>query len=113
MTKKVSIFIELNFRSEYLGKKEPIKISIQTSALEYLLGKQGSKGRDISYSSIKMAEYIMPCETELTIEQKRYIFGMRNRMLPISSNFPKKEINCKCYCRQTEDMKHIYESECS
>ena len=89
-----------------------IKISIQTSALEYLLGKQGSKGKDITYSKIKMAEYLLPCDTNLTIEQKRYVFGMRNRMLPIPSNFPSKEINCKCFCGQTEDMRHIYESGC-
>ena len=37
---------------------------------------------------------------------------MRNRMLPIPSNFPTKEIDWKCFCGQTEDMKHIYDSEC-
>ena len=59
-----------------------------------------------------MAEYLLPSDTNLTIEQKRYVFGMRNRMIPIPSNFPSKEINCKCFCGQIEDMRHIYESEC-
>ena len=59
-----------------------------------------------------MAEYLMPGDTKLTIEQKRNIFEMRNRMLPLPSNFPTKEIDCKCFCGQIEDMKHIYDSEC-
>ena len=37
---------------------------------------------------------------------------MKYRMLPIPSNFPTSEINCKCVCGQIEDMRHIYESEC-
>jgi hypothetical protein len=88
-----------------------IKISIQRSALEYLLGKQGSKGKDIIYSDIKMAEYLMPSNSNLTIEQKRYIFEMRNRMTPILSNFSSKEIISKCVCGLSETMEHIYKSQ--
>ena len=84
-----------------------IKISIRTCALEYLLGKQGSKGKNIIYSEIKMAEYLMP------ISQKRDIFEVRNRMLPIPNNFPSKDKYDKCVkCEHTEDMLHIYYSEC-
>ena len=90
-----------------------IKISIRSCALEYLLGKQGSKGMDIKYSEIKMAEYLMPNESNLTISQKQQIFEIRNRMLPIPQNFPSKEKYDKCVkCETTEDMLHIYYSEC-
>jgi hypothetical protein len=36
-----------------------------------LLGKQGSKGKDIMYSDIKMTEYILPNNSNPTIEHKR------------------------------------------
>ena len=68
-----------------------IKISIRACALEYLLGKQGSKGHDIIYSEIKMAEYLLPNDANQTISQKQDIFEVRNRMLPIRHNFPSKE----------------------
>ena len=89
-----------------------IKISIRSCALEYLLGKR-SKGKDIEYSEIKMAEYLMPNDSNLTISQKRDIFEVRNRMLPIPQNFPAEDKCDKCVkCEQTEDMLHIYYSEC-
>ena len=88
-----------------------IKKSIQISALVYLLGKQGSKGKDIVYSDIRMAEYLMPSSSNLTIEQKRYIFEMRNRMTPIPHNFSSsKEMDSNCVCGQSENMEHIYRS---
>jgi hypothetical protein len=78
-----------------------------------LLGKQESKGKDIIYSEIKMAEYLMPNGSNLTISQKRDIFEVRNRMLPIPNNFPSKDKYDKCVkCEHTEDMLHIYYSEC-
>ena len=90
-----------------------IKISIRTCALEYLLGKQGSKGKDILYSEIKMAEYLMPNDSNLNISQKQDTFEVRNRMLPIPHNFPSQEKYDNCVkCEHTEDMLHIYDSEC-
>ena len=46
----------------------------------------------------------------MTIEQKRNIFEIRNRMATIPANFPYKQKNKKhfCPCEQNEDMKHIY-----
>ena len=48
--------------------------SIQSSALQYLLGKQGSIGKEVIYSSIKVAEYMMPNYTKFNIEQKETYF---------------------------------------
>ena len=57
-----------------------------------------------------MSEYLQPFNKSLTIEQKREMFAVRNRMVNIPSNFSsKKEI--KCECGKTEDMVHIYECE--
>ena len=90
-----------------------IKIYIRTCALEYLLGKQGSKGHDIIYSEIKLAECMLPNDSNLKISPYKDIFEVRNRMLSIPHNFPTKEKYDKCVkCEQTEDILHIYNNEC-
>ena len=85
-----------------------IKKAIQEAALQYLIRKQGSKGQEIMYKELKMADYLLPSYCPITIDEQRSIFGIRNRMVNISSNFSKgmkKEI---CPCGLEENMKHIY-----
>ena len=74
----------------------------------YLMGKRGKKGMEIEYSSIRMAEYLLPNDV-LSISEQRYVFSIRNRMVKIENNFP-GNMNDKstCLCGQIEDMKHIY-----
>ena len=81
--------------------------SIQVKALEYLLKKQRSKGQEIRYLELKMAEYLMPNFENISITDRRKIFELRNRMLPIPANFPlgKEEEIC---CGEIENTKHIY-----
>jgi hypothetical protein len=67
-----------------------------------LLGKQGSKGKDIMYSDIKMTEYLLPNNSNPTIEHRR---SMPNNL---SSS---KETVSKCVCGQSENMEHIYKSK--
>ena len=56
-----------------------------------------------------MAEYLLP-DNCLTIDNKRQLFSIRNRMLNISSNFSSNKKNKSvCFCGTNEDMKHIYE----
>ena len=81
--------------------------SIKTKSLEYLMGKRGSKGIDIRYSSLKMAEYLLPNE-EFSISEKRELFSIRNRMINIEDNFRGNNIRKTCICGGIEDMKHIY-----
>ena len=52
--------------------------SINRKAYEYLMMKRGSKGEEIIYNDMKMAEYLMPNSENLTISEKQYIFSMRN-----------------------------------
>ena len=88
-----------------------IKEAITEKALEYLLKLRGSKGQEIEYRWTKMADYLMPSEENLTIEDKRYIFAMRNRMIIIPTNFPSKNLNQNENCRicgVRETMDHLY-----
>ena len=85
-----------------------IKEKLKESARKYLLNKQGKKGSDISFSCLEMSQYLQPFNNKLTIEQKREMFSIRNKMLKIPVNFSS---NCeeKCICGEKEEMSHIYE----
>ena len=53
-----------------------------------------------------MAEYLMPHNEKISIEEKQWLFSVRNRMIDIGNNFGKNE---ECIiCKQREDMNHIY-----
>ena len=62
---------------------ELLRKSIKEKALQYLLMKRGSKGKEIVYQNLKMAEYLLPNNESLSISEKRYIFAIRNRMVKI------------------------------
>ena len=56
-----------------------------------------------------MADYLKPFSQNLTIEEKRKIFAIRNRMIDIGNNFGRNE---RCImCGKNEDMSHIYQCE--
>ena len=67
-------------------------------ALMYFLDKQGSKGKEIKYTSLKMAEYLSPNYDKISIAEQRYIFAIRNRMVQIEANFPSKFSKNLCFC---------------
>ena len=54
--------------------------------------KRGSKGSEIIYTDLEMADYLHPSNNYLTIDQKRKMFSVRNRMIKIESNFPKQNL---------------------
>ena len=88
-----------------------VKVQLKKNALRYLIRKRGTKGCEISYTSLEMAEYLQPYNASLTIEQKRELFEVRNRMVQIPNNFPKSSEKYKCECSEIEDMEHIYRCE--
>ena len=88
-----------------------LKEKIKVIALKYLLQKRGQKGKEIEYGSLQMAEYLQPFGNKLTVEEKRELFSIRNRMVDIPSNFPKGRKEFKCLCGEKENMKHIYQCE--
>ena len=88
-----------------------IKETIKMKAFEYLIRKQKSKGQEIIYTELKMAEYLMPNLENLSIDDKRNIFKIRNRMLLIPANFPLGSEEKRCWCGEIENTKHIYTYE--
>ena len=52
-----------------------------------------------------MSEYLLPINENLTIDEKRRLFGVRNKMTYIPSNFSRGEEEMKCQCGQKENMK--------
>ena len=88
--------------------KSLIKVKCQEGAYNYLMNKRGSKGSEVIYPRVEMSEYFLP-NNELSIEDKRKLFSIRNKMYQISSNFCSKKNNTsKCVCQETKDMEHIY-----
>ena len=85
-----------------------VKESILKRAFEYLINKKKSKGKEIKYSELKMAEYLLPGYENITIEEQRNIFSIRNRMVEIHHNFPTTNIKEICWCGEEVTMKHIY-----
>ena len=77
-------------------------------ALRYLLDNRGKKGSEIEYRSLEMADYLLPFNNKLTIEEKCNLFAVRNKMINIQSNFSSK-CEVKCECGEKETMNHIYE----
>ena len=78
-----------------------IKEAIKVNAFDYLMKKCGSKGQEIEYIELKMAEYLMPNFENHYIDNKRKLFETRNRILPISANFPshKEDKDCETHYR--------------
>ena len=88
--------------------KKILKLKINEAALKYLLEKRKSKGKEIEYKSIQMEEYLLPSNSVLTIEQKRNMFAVKNRMVDIPANFPNEYKKTTFCCNEIETMKHLY-----
>ena len=72
-----------------------IKSKISDQAFNYLLNKRGSKGQEIIYNRLEMAEYLMPSNNMINIEDKQNIFAIRNRMVDIGNNLEEtKNVLC-------------------
>ena len=87
-----------------------LKGKIRNIALEYLLDKRGSKGSEIKYSYLEMADYLLPFNNNLSIEEKCELFAIKNRMINIPNNFSSKS-EYRCECGDIETMSHIYECQ--
>ena len=86
-----------------------IRLQIMNKALEYLLEKRKSKGKEIEYQKlVAMTDYLSPLNRNLNIENKRRMFSIRNRMINIKSNFNQRNKEAKCICGDKETMEHIW-----
>ena len=57
---------------------------------------------------MKMAEYLSPNYEQLSLNDQRYIFAIRNRMIEIEHNFRKQLLKEKCICGEQITQQHIY-----
>ena len=87
-----------------------LKDKTREFALKYLLEKRGSKGKEIQFSNLEMADYLLPFNNCLTIDEKCELFAVKNRMIDIPNNFSSKSEH-KCQCGEIENMSHIYQCE--
>ena len=92
----------------YFQFKKLLKDRVKIVAFEYLNNKKGTKGGDIQYSKLQMAEFLLPTSVQLSIEAKCEIFGMRNKMSKIPANYSSREVKHLCFCGEEEDMEHVY-----
>ena len=49
-----------------------LKTRMKENAILYLNNKQKSKGKEITYTNIEMADYLQQIKSKLTIEQKQH-----------------------------------------
>ena len=107
-------YLSINLSLEEIKKlscnkfKSILKESIQKTALSYLIGKQGSKGGEIQYTELYMADYLLPINSEMSREVKQEVFSMRNKMTRIPANYSSSTVTHECVCGKQENMEHVY-----
>ena len=69
--------------------------------------KRGNKGRDIKYSCLEMADYLLP-QARISIKDQREIFSLRCRTNPLGANIGKIEY-CKTKCGEILNNSHIFQ----
>ena len=88
--------------------KDIIKAKCNELAFRYLMNKRRTKGKEIEYTRIQMAQYLLP-NGHLEIEDQKQINEIRNKITNITANYSsngkKEQI---CICGEKETMDHIY-----
>ena len=80
------------------------------ASFRYLLSLRKTKGSEITYTKLSMANYLSP-NNKMSITQKQQIFAIRNRMIYTNNNFPNMNIDPYCICGNLETNKHLYTCE--
>merc|ERR1712024_41377 len=86
--------------------KEIIRNKVETKALQYLtkLKESHSKARNIKHEKIKLQPYLRSETKNLTINERKFIFAARTRMLDLRGNFKTGMTDRKCRkCEATEE----------
>ena len=76
--------------------KRTVKKAVSSQAYNYLIGEKSklSKVHQIEYEHLKVAEYLQPCKT--SISMAKFIFHARCRMLDVKSNYKNKYVDLLC-----------------
>jgi len=86
--------------------KEIIKNKVETKALQYLtkLKESHSKAKNIKHDKIQLQPYLRSETKNLTINEKKFIFAARTRMLDVKGNFKTGMLDRKCRkCEATDE----------
>jgi hypothetical protein len=96
-----------NMKSSYFRKI--VKERCQHTAFKYLIEKKvnGKKGRNIEYTSLKMAEYLLP-EANFSLKDQRELFSIRCRTNLMPANRGIVEY-CKTNCGEIMNNCHIFQ----
>ena len=106
---EISESFEVIKKMSYTTFKNLLKKKVTIAAFHYLSKRRGSKGSEIAYSKMEMAEYLLPYSSKISIEVKCEIFGMRNKMVKIPANYSARDVIHKCIsCNNEENMEHVY-----
>ena len=89
--------------------KNLVKNTVTNEALKYLNDekKSHSKVSHIVHKHLEMEKYLKPCE--INIQEAKFLFTIRARMLDVKGNFRNKysDVICPC-CKVEEDLqKHL------
>ena len=89
--------------------KNLVKEKCNQAAFNYLTEKQrkGSKGRDIQYNSLEMADYLHP-QANMSLEDQREIFSVRCRTNDLGANRGIIEY-CETKCGEILNNSHIFQ----
>ena len=108
---KISCTLKEIENMSYNQFKKIVKERIRKEAFIYLKDKIRSKGKENRFEDLRMAEYLLPENRSLNINEKQKLFEVKNRMIKIPINFPKNNMKNNCYCGKEETMEHIYNCE--
>ena len=89
-----------------LRYKEIVKNRVEKKALQYLikLKESHSKAKNIKHDNIQLQPYLRSETKNLTINEKKFIFAARTRMLDLKGNFKIGILDRKCRkCEATEE----------
>ena len=99
-------------------KKEDLKVLVkdasETKALEYhnKVKAKHSKVRHIQHSKWEMQGYLQPNKEYLAIQEAKFIFLLRTRMLDVKVNFENNYRDKSCPNCETSDDTQLHLLEC-
>ena len=88
--------------------KSLLKQQISISALKYLLKIRKSKGQEIEYNNLQMSDYLKPNKVIKSIDDKKFLFSLRNKTNFIINSHNTNKILCLCKQEITK-LTHVYE----
>ena len=103
---EINMTIEEIAETSKLRFKEIVKNRVELKAFEYLseLKDSHSKSRNIKHEKIHLQPYLQSQTKKLSINDKKFIFAARTRMLDMKGNFKTGQLDKKCRkCETTEE----------